>query len=52
MSKKDLENLEVAVRLRIESCEDNADIPAEVREGNSWKRTHAKVLAMMGRKRG
>lgn len=37
----DLSNLDVALRLRVEACEENGE------SGAHWKRTHGKVIRLM-----
>lgn len=44
----DLSNLDVALRCRIEACEENEEFPEERREGRAFKLTHGKVVRLMG----
>lgn len=40
LTETDLERIEIALRLRVEACEDNK----EIKEAANWERTHFKVI--------
>lgn len=51
LSGADITNLMVAVRCRFESCIDNGDFPAELREATRWRRLLDKLSKLTPKKK-